>query len=881
MNLRQRYFVSSMANGKNDVTDADIEKINGMTKNGPLKPLKKEEIFTRRMYILGEEPTSKLSIHPEGKKCANGETVNILSEIAETLVGCPMMEGHRLDKRPWGRIYDVQMLGDVAGYKGKVILVSYYFLLADGGERRAARIDGGIDAEGSVQYRFKTAHCSICDKEMMISSFLGMTLKRMKCRHEIGKVYDGVTCYWYPKGMMSMEVSMVFAGAYPKTKGLLSVDDIPQTQAALEMTYACETVDQAYEMALMDAVIANYSNGGDDNGGQNGGTGSGGDDDDDTGNDGGAGNNGNAGGAAGSVGVTDWNKTVAECSQAIKPFKSGAQNNEFFELSGFENLTGVHHVEPKYDGVFMVLIKRSGKVKIITDSMSEHTKKFPGLVADVEKMKADNFILHGEMVKYTGKKRGTHADVSAYLQSKGPYEDYHLRYKPFDVAVMEGNDVRNMTLVERRKVMSGIKATSHLHPVKYLTADGGAKIIEAIKKAMTREGAMVKAAGMKLNAGGRKKIMKWKRQAVVDARVAKVNEKKNGFITFTCEVGAETGKSYTEIGETYVTKTKANVGDIITVSVDKVTYDEATKKFTWYAPKVLYKRSDKKTPDPASVLKRIAERKVSGSGLSAYVLQDVITVLNSASFSFNLYLVGGMVANGRSDHDVDLLTTEPLSEDEKQEVVEAMGEDFAPYLDFTTNSSGAEGLNVFFPGSGRHAAAGTYAKRFVLQRHSWGKAVHYDLRFGSKDGRKMWGFTCFNEPSKIAGPKKVRCEEKDYHDVKWMDFEGTIKPGDPGNPTKNLTATMKTLDKGTYDFIKRTGDFLEVVLHGKTWKGRYVFRKIEVSGDDKNALLIKGDESGSKGTIWILWKPLNQKAQTPVGVIKHCFNDGRLLYWEY
>ncbi len=55
---------------------------------------------------------------------------------------------------------------------------------------------------------------------------------------------------------------------------------------------------------------------------------------------------------------------------------------------------------------------------------------------------------------------------------------------------------------------------------------------------------------------------------------------------------------------------KANVGDIITVSVDHVT-KKGDGSWGWYAPKVKEVRDDKKEPDLVSVLQKISE--LSGS----------------------------------------------------------------------------------------------------------------------------------------------------------------------------------------------------------------------------------------------------------------------------
>jgi hypothetical protein len=294
---------------------------------------------------------------------------------------------------------------------------------------------------------------------------------------------------------------------------------------------------------------------------------------------------------------------------------------------------------------------------------------------------------------------------------------------------------------------------------------------------------------------------------------------------------------------------------------------------------VLSLRDDKKEADPLSTVKKIAERKEGSSrAKNGLVLAEVVPLLEAAQFGFDLFVCGGVVTKGRSEHDIDVLTARELNEEERGQVVDALGEDYAPYLDFIVNAAGPEGTHVKFAAADLSAGKNKYANRFVLQRHSWGKAQHFDLRFGNPAGDKMWGYTCFKEPTKDAGGPKVRCVEKQYHDVRWLDFDGEIKPGQPGNPTKNFVAEMRILDKGKYDFIKRKPKFLEVVLHGKSWNGRYVFRQIEVQAS-KNELA-GDDEAKDKGKIWVMWKPKDQTTGVAVNRIEYAFRDGTMILWE-
>lgn len=132
------------------------------------------------------------------------------------------------------------------------------------------------------------------------------------------------------------------------------------------------------------------------------------------------------------------------------------------------------------------------------------------------------------------------------------------------------------------------------------------------------------------------------------------------------------------------------------------------------------------------------------------------------------------------------------------------------------------------------------ADRFVLQLHWWGEAKHHDLRL--QKGKVALGLTLFElNLDELNRGKRFLCEWKDYHDLKWMDFEGDIPPeegGAEGNPSKNLVAHMKILDKGTYQFLERKEDFSRLQIEGEVLNGTYLVRKVRLKGKDK----------------WLFWK---------------------------
>lgn len=575
----------------------------------------------------------------------------------------------------------------------------------------------------------------------------------------------------------------------------------------------------------------------------------------------------------------------------LKPKKAGAQNNEFFKQEAFRDLPdGTYFVEPKYDGVWMELHKKGGDVKLYSDEGNEYSAKFPQIVAEAKALQATNFIVAGEMTRWRGRQRLTHTDVTAWIHSKQEsYDDKEFKFKPFDMMMFLGQDITGQLLDVRRKRLDAvIKWGKQIHPTAHRVVNhktGDAKVITAINDRKTREGAMVKNVSAKYSKPDQKLLYKWKQQYEVDAKVAIVKDKKGGGFLYSCEVGR--GKNVRPIGDTFATKIKAAVGQIIQVSVDHIRYDKENDRYSWFAPKVIALRSDKRLPDPLSTIKKMA--RVTGSepkSKNLITLTEIIPRLKRAAVDVELYLTGGLVEEGMVTHDIDIITRDELSEDNVTAILDALGPTLAPYVDFTYDPEGPAGPNIPIVADMKATdAKWKYATKFVLQEHGWGKKVHWDIRFGAPRTKRMWGWTLFSMPPTAAGAKKTRCQEKKYHDPKWMGVDTKkIPPGEPGNPTKNLNAWMKKIDTGSYEYIKRKPKFLELILHGTKLKGRYIWREIEVkhkSEKDAAEHRITGDEVGTKtDKIWIMWKPQDQETSAPVKKLGYRISHGCLFFWE-
>lgn len=143
-------------------------------------------------------------------------------------------------------------------------------------------------------------------------------------------------------------------------------------------------------------------------------------------------------------------------------------------------------------------------------------------------------------------------------------------------------------------------------------------------------------------------------------------------------------------------------------------------------------------------------------------------------------------------------------------------------------------------------ASGVSARRqFVVQRHE-ARSLHYDLRLEAEGVLKSWAVPK-GPPSKV-GEKRLAIRVED-HPLSYAEFEGTIPEGNYG------AGEVKIWDEGWYEPVSGESDEvilqdldkgkLEVILHGRRLKGRYLLTRF-TSGDGDQWLLIKIKNKASR-----------------------------------
>ena len=122
--------------------------------------------------------------------------------------------------------------------------------------------------------------------------------------------------------------------------------------------------------------------------------------------------------------------------------------------------------------------------------------------------------------------------------------------------------------------------------------------------------------------------------------------------------------------------------------------------------------------------------------------------------------------------------------------------------------------------------------KFVLHEH-FSQHHHFDFRL-ERDGVLVSWAVPKGLPE-TQGERRLAIAVED-HPLAYGDFEGTIPEGDYG------AGEVKIADTGAYETLAWTADRIEVVLHGKTYAGKYVLLRFIKAGEN-NWLILKGKDS--------------------------------------
>jgi DNA adenine methylase len=324
-------------------------------------------------------------------------------------------------------------------------------------------------------------------------------------------------------------------------------------------------------------------------------------------------------------------------------------------------------IEAKWDGVRTKIIKRNGKVTIMTDpeetETPDKTKRLPHQVRELEAMKEDNFVLDSEitLLSEDGKEILHRTSVNALINGKFDPTEVAKRAHiyVFDILEFRGEDVKNFPLKERKELLSKFKDSEHVHFVRSYTdlrRESLSYVVDLenlgeVKRAIDRimnysrkggafpkhiaEGVMVKLLTEPYETPQNHSWVKWKERFEIDALVVGKHEiiregKRTDNFNYELAVGPISeewasaiqkkdknaviefrGKFYNWIGKSDNTKINVSVGSILRIASEDInkfeTDDPKYPYYKGYVNIVLQPVPEKDKPDSMLVLERLAE----------------------------------------------------------------------------------------------------------------------------------------------------------------------------------------------------------------------------------------------------------------------------------
>lgn len=110
--------------------------------------------------------------------------------------------------------------------------------------------------------------------------------------------------------------------------------------------------------------------------------------------------------------------------------------------------------EIKFDGYRTQIIKDAGGIRLLTRRGYDWTARYRVLADQAAVIEADDFIIEGEAIVVDEAGRSDFHALQSAVSSREPYQDYYL--VAFDLLHLNGHDLRNMPLYDRREILQGM-----------------------------------------------------------------------------------------------------------------------------------------------------------------------------------------------------------------------------------------------------------------------------------------------------------------------------------------------------------------------------------------------------------------------------------------
>lgn len=158
--------------------------------------------------------------------------------------------------------------------------------------------------------------------------------------------------------------------------------------------------------------------------------------------------------------------------------------------------------ERKLDGIRAIAYGADGDVRLYSRNKLPLEDSFPSAVRSLEALPRRSFVLDGEVVAMVAGRVGGF-EALQQRTSRTP-----LRYYVFDVLTLDGNDLRSLPLLERRRYLRSIRLTGALRRTSTRTGDAEQLRSQACEEGW--EGLIAKRADAPYRAGRSREWLKLK-----------------------------------------------------------------------------------------------------------------------------------------------------------------------------------------------------------------------------------------------------------------------------------------------------------------------------------------------------------------------------------
>ena len=533
----------------------------------------------------------------------------------------------------------------------------------------------------------------------------------------------------------------------------------------------------------------------------------------------------------------------------MKPTK-GAQPEQRQSIDNFISLFKEDdfpvYSSKKYDGARHVVSILGGKVKIMSEDGEDNTDRFPSTIETIKKLKVGSgAVLDCEVEKWTPE--GQHLPreaVAAYVHSIGDPDDSSLVFNIFDILWLDGVDLHKKPFEERWNKLRGIgireetteepdlEQRLNLAPHFRSTSlqDLKDQTVEMLDKPASEGNVAKKSTSVYyLDGNSREGWIKFHKSAVLTGIVVeRIETKTAGTFNyrFALEAGDEKvspetivdvdGKEYVEVGKTFSTSIKAEVGQLVEIEFETFNWtvdaDGLITVSAW-APRVM-QISEDDSPDNIDEVYHAADDQNVLQVKQIYPQGETIyKVLNTPMGTKSAVL-------GNVKKQIDPYMVSP-NEDEKYS--------------------------------------------YVCQHHYRGKSAHVDLRAENQDKKFLIGWTIadlipdaikkpvetlqdakvqdainanwkinwktgkFKDRETRAGnvaPAQLRAFEKAPEPIEWLNVQGVTGPFPAPGATKEFRGVFSIIDKGRIEYGGQKLDFHEYILSGGKLNGRLTIRRL-------------------------------------------------------